>query len=216
MGKVIKHILAESLFFRVFILFIAAWTYLILSYDRADLYYSINDSHSVGFDAVMPWITRMGEAWLAVPVLIGLFFWKVRYGVMAVVAFGGATAITQVLKRWVFDAPRPSVVFEKMMDTFQLTEGVELHSSLSFPSGHTTSAFAVFCLLSLLLLRHKYLGFVFAFLAIMVGFSRCYLFQHFPEDVLFGSIIGTVTSMLVYSYFSTKSFGEKGILNLRA
>jgi membrane-associated phospholipid phosphatase len=36
----------------------------------------------------------------------------------------------------------------------------------------------------------------------LAGYSRCYLFQHFPVDVLAGSMLGTSSSLVVYYWLS--------------
>ena len=70
----------------------------------------------------------------------------------------------------------------------------------SFPSGHATSAFAVFTCL-VLLSNNQFLKFVFFVLALTSAFSRTYLSQHWLVDITFGSIIGTVTATLFYFIF---------------
>jgi membrane-associated phospholipid phosphatase len=63
----------------------------------------------------------------------------------------------------------------------------------SFPSGHTTGAFCLFCFLAILLPpRYKPLGLVCFLVALAVGWSRMYLAAHFFLDVYVGSILATV------------------------
>jgi undecaprenyl-diphosphatase len=40
-------------------------------------------------------------------------------------------------------------------------------------------------------------------LALLVGISRIYNGQHFPEDVLFGSLLGAILSYLIYTFVPT-------------
>lgn len=65
----------------------------------------------------------------------------------------------------------------------------------SFPSKHTTLAFAVAT--SVLLYKRVvgYILFIFAFLA---GFSRIWMGQHFPSDIVGSAILGSLTSSIVY------------------
>ena len=70
--------------------------------------------------------------------------------------------------------------------------GVEVHAIGSFPSGHTTTAFTVF-LIGSLVIQKKWLipvGFIYA---LLVGYSRIYLAQHFPTDVAGGMIAALIT-----------------------
>jgi membrane-associated phospholipid phosphatase len=74
----------------------------------------------------------------------------------------------------------------------------------SFPSGHTTFAFATAT--SLALIERKWYYTVPLYLwAGTVAYSRMHLGVHYPGDVLAGALIGTGTSFLMY-YLSSKIF----------
>jgi undecaprenyl-diphosphatase len=62
----------------------------------------------------------------------------------------------------------------------------------SFPSGHTTVAFA---LASVLGWHNRTLGIIGYALAALVGISRLYLGVHYPSDVLAGAILGTAAGI---------------------
>ena len=65
----------------------------------------------------------------------------------------------------------------------------------SFPSGHTSNAFAIATTLSLT--NKKWYVIVPAYLwATGVGYSRLYLGQHYPSDVLAGAAIGVGSAFL--------------------
>ncbi|MGE7185522.1 undecaprenyl-diphosphatase [Peribacillus sp. NPDC006672] len=65
----------------------------------------------------------------------------------------------------------------------------------SFPSDHTTGAFA----LSLaVLLRHRKIGFGMVLLALLTGISRVYVGHHYPVDVLGSIVVATVVSIFIY------------------
>ncbi len=80
------------------------------------------------------------------------------------------------------------------MDLCWIDPSVELlipvPRDFSFPSGHTSSSFAAS--VSMLLNRKKgkfpILGIGALVLAVLIGFSRMYLYVHFPTDVLAGAI----------------------------
>lgn len=67
----------------------------------------------------------------------------------------------------------------------------------SFPSGHTTAAFAMAGIFSSLGWPVSAVAWL---LATLVGVSRMYLGHHYPLDVLTGAVIGTLAS------FATRAF----------
>jgi len=72
-----------------------------------------------------------------------------------------------------------------------------LHSSNSFPSGHTTSAFALATVLVLIFRKQK-IAIPCLIGATLVAYSRIYLAQHFLQDTIAGALIGTLFGMLSY------------------
>ena len=65
----------------------------------------------------------------------------------------------------------------------------------SFPSGHTLSSF---CAASILFHYDKRLGIPSFGVAILIAFSRLYLYVHFPTDVFAGILIGVAFGMIVF------------------
>ena len=87
--------------------------------------------------------------------------------------------------------PRPWVAYEGDLVCLQHV------SSTSFPSGHTSLAFATATSLSLV--YPKWYVAVPAYLwAGAVGYSRMYVGAHFPSDVLAGALLGTASALLVH------------------
>jgi membrane-associated phospholipid phosphatase len=70
----------------------------------------------------------------------------------------------------------------------------------SFPSGHATSAFAIFTSLALVS-NNKFLKIIFFLFAFLSAFSRTYLSQHWLVDITIGSLIGTLFSLVLYFAF---------------
>jgi membrane-associated phospholipid phosphatase len=75
-------------------------------------------------------------------------------------------------------------------------KGVTHIGFASFPSGHSTTIFALATLLCIFAKDWR-LKIVCLLCAVLVGYSRLYLGQHFLGDVLMGSCIGIVTAVLV-------------------
>lgn len=65
----------------------------------------------------------------------------------------------------------------------------------SFPSKHTTLAFAV---ATSVVLYKRVMGSVMFILAFLAGFSRIWMGQHFPSDIVGSAFLGSLTSIVVY------------------
>jgi membrane-associated phospholipid phosphatase len=105
-----------------------------------------------------------------------------------------------VLKQYIYpNRPRPWALYSKT-DIVHLVPGFTPYTNNSFPSGHTATAFCMAAILACIYPRLK-LGWLFMIMALMVGYSRIYLSQHFFMDVYFGSMIGTVSAFVFYYYF---------------
>lgn len=97
-----------------------------------------------------------------------------------------------------------------------MTVGQNVESDKSFPSGHTTAAFASMTALFLTgNKKYSWAAFIFAFL---MAVARIYLVVHFASDVLagvavgvLGGILGTLLAGLIPDQFydSPRPFGKK-------
>ena len=77
------------------------------------------------------------------------------------------------------------------------------HAWISFPSGHSATAFSVAWTLGLAFPRYRLLFFIWA---AMIAFSRIATTQHYVSDVLAGSLLGVAsTSFLYHRYFRKPS-----------
>lgn len=195
-------IIKNRSFFIVYLLAFIAVGILMLLYSKAELMQWVNAHHWPTGDLFFRYITNLGDGAFAVVVIIILLFRSFRFALMGIVSFLLSTLVVRGLKQLVFsDSLRPLKYFEHSTWQYRIIDGLDIHSYNSFPSGHSTTAFAIFCLLALVD-ESKSRGWFFALIAIITAYSRVYLFQHFVEDVYVGSIIGTVSSIIVFVLLS--------------
>jgi membrane-associated phospholipid phosphatase len=191
-------------FFLPYFLFLLAGGIFQLSYSKADIFFFINRNYHSLADYFFRYLTHIGDGIFYIGVILFLAAFSYRKALIGVFCFAGSSLLSQLLKKLVFaDELRPKAFFEKSMHTLHVVEGVTLHAYNSFPSGHATTAFSVFCLLTILF-RNKQLGYLWFVLAFLAGYSRVYLSQHFFGDIYAGSLIGVMSTVLLY-YWLTKT-----------
>ena len=103
-----------------------------------------------------------------------------------------ASLITLALK-FTIDRPRP-------FHTYDFIEKLSAGGSPSFPSGHTTEAFA-FAVALCFAFPRWYIIIPSLIWASAVGYTRMSLGVHYPSDVMAGAILGIATA-----YFCTRAF----------
>lgn len=203
-----KQFLEENkIFLTLYLVFLLIGGIIIGTFEKGNEILYFNSLHTAFFNEVFKWITRLAEGPMFLFII--LITIRVSYGKGMVLALNAALvfAVTFLLKVYVFaDSMRPSVLFEGKVD-LNFVQGVEVLRFNSFPSGHTSSAFGVFFMLSLLA-KDKRWSFLFFTLAILVGISRVYLLQHFFRDVYAGSLVGVIVGSVFYLSFVRSAFYE--------
>lgn len=142
-------------------------------------------------DFWMPKITALGNAgfiWAAAALALLCSKKYRRYGVMLLAGLLlGLLAGNTFLKNF-FARPRPCWLDE----TVPLL--ITRPSDYSFPSGHTMAA-AIGA--TVLTAADRRFGWAAIPLAVLIAFSRMYLYVHFPSDILGGAVLGVAIGMLV-------------------
>jgi membrane-associated phospholipid phosphatase len=187
-------------FFLPFLLWIVGGAMLQAYFTHEELFLAINRAHAPWADVAMTGVTYIGDGiTFAIMLAFILAFRKYKLFLTAGTVLLIVTLIVQIAKHY-YNEPRPSLYFAHTPALVHTIEWVRVHGTCSFPSGHTTTAFAMFTFLALIC-RNKISGFAFLTLALLAAYSRIYLAQHFFVDVYVGSIIGTTGSLVVYSLF---------------
>ncbi|MDD7409561.1 MAG: phosphatase PAP2 family protein [Anaerovoracaceae bacterium] len=141
-------------------------------------------------DWIMPYITTLGNhgyIWIGITILFLCFKKTRKLGLaMAVGLLIQFIVINPIIKPLV-ERPRPFTI----NTAHQLL--ISAPEDFSFPSGHTGAGFAV---VSALFFGKNRLWIPALILALLVSFSRMYLYVHYPSDILVGALIGIASGWL--------------------
>ena len=173
-------------------------------------------------DFIMPIITLFGDAgifWIACAVVL-LFFPKTRkIGLSMGIAMAMGLLVCNVTLKPLVARIRPyDFQIKELGKTWNdiLLAGkllVETPHDFSFPSGHTIASFEA---ATVLLINNKKfkVGIPALILAILIAFSRLYLYVHYPTDVIASVILGTLFALIgnaLAGLIAPKMrFGKKG------
>lgn len=199
-----KHFFSENKYFLIpYLLFFIGFATAIIFTDKASLHLWLNGFHTPLLDVFFKYITKVGE-WIPYLVVAVLLFYKLGTSIFVLIGQLASGLVTQILKYFI-NAPRPKLFFAEnfSLDVLPMVNGVHLHSNYSFPSGHTTAIFALFISIALLT-KNKMLKCLYLILAVLSAYSRIYLSQHFPIDVLIGSFIGVSVVSALWIWRSPK------------
>lgn len=140
-------------------------------------------------DAAMAAVSRIGGGviWIMIGIAL-LFFKKYRFcGLAMLCAMAAALLLTEFAVKLLVLRERPYLLNP------EIVLAVSEPSGTSFPSAHTSTSFAS----AVPLFRGKRLwGILGCCFAALVGFSRLYLYVHFPSDVLAGAVLGVGIGLL--------------------
>jgi membrane-associated phospholipid phosphatase len=164
----------------------------------------LNQFHSPALDTIFMYMTLMGHGLFNVAVSLFLFIFlrKSRLSALVLVTFVISGICAQLLKK-IIGAPRPSVALAGSgYDHF--LPGISHGGYESFPSGHTTTIFALCMVLALCTYDGRKQTILFG-IAMITAYSRIYLGCHFLSDVLAGAVLGSVVSLLTLRFTALRA-----------
>lgn len=139
-------------------------------------------------DTVMPFVTmcgNMGIFWVAIALIISAKAKYRRCSITMLIGLIVGVIIGNLIIKNAVQRDRPCWI----VDVSDML--ISNPQDFSFPSGHTLSSF---CAASILFYYDKRLGVPSFAAAILIAFSRMYLYVHFPSDILGGAMLGVITA----------------------
>ena len=184
--------------------------------------YDIGGGFFTPFFEIISELGHGGIPLIILSLILMLFNRTRRYGTAMLFGLAIGALITNCCLKILIARARPYSDETKAFfntDLYQklwMTVGQNVESDKSFPSGHTTAAFASMTALFLTgNKKYSWAAFIFAFL---MAVARIYLVVHFASDVLagvavgvLGVILGTLLAGLIPDQFydSPRPFGKK-------
>lgn len=224
-----KFLRQNGLFLTLCLLLIVALSVALGYIPKPELHLLLCDRHTAVRDVFYKYYTQVGE-WFPYVVCVALLFYKAGWAVFTTAGTLLSGLVTQIIKR-IVNAPRPVTYFaDNYPDVvLPLVNGVHVSHHHSFPSGHTTTFFALF--FALCIIGTSYIAYRYAHksatqnsnntpnnhnstqsvlcsiawqilcfvLATLGAYSRIYLSQHFAADILAGMCVGILITILLYA-----------------
>ena len=183
---------------------------LLLFFPKGELHLLLCQPHTPFLDTIVPIFSDLVD-WLPYLLVFLLLFYRAGWATFLASNLLLSTLIVQPIKHLI-NAPRPLTWFaENMPDAvLPLVDGVKMNLWLSFPSGHTTTFFVLFFIISISLCsencKGKYILSLLCFLLATFGaYTRIYLSQHFTLDIFAGILIASFSTILLYYFLVLKT-----------
>jgi len=146
-------------------------------------------------DVIMPIITMFGDGgifWIACAVILLCIPKTRKTGLGMGLALVMGLIVCNITLKPLVQRIRP---YDFQQEYFQVTIQLltERMHDFSFPSGHTIASFEA---ATVLLINNKKLGIPAMILAVLIAFSRLYLYVHYPTDVIFSIFAGILFAFI--------------------
>lgn len=133
-------------------------------------------------------LNNHGEMWLLLCAVLLTFKKTRKFGLLCLVGLGLEFILSDFIIKNIIARPRPFI-------EVAYTLPIKAPGGYSMPSGHSASSFLMVGMFFGYSQKGKWAVLV---LALLMAFSRLYLFVHYPSDVLVGILIGLLCSWVMY------------------
>ncbi len=106
------------------------------------------------------------------------------------------TGLSVNLIKIIFGKARPILLKREEIFGFEWFVSPSAYNYHSFPSGHTTTAFTIATVLTLMFPRYAVAFYMYA---VTMAISRVLNWDHYVSDVIAGAMFGTILTLLLYS-----------------
>lgn len=153
----------------------------------------------LALDILMPNITALGNAgaiWLLAAVVLIITKKYRRQGLFLLLGLAASVLVGNVLLKNLIARPCPCRIDPCRIDT-SVPLLIANPTDYSFPSGHTLSSVISAVILAK---TDRRFGYAAIPLAVLIAFSRLYLYVHFPSDVLVAAVLGIIIGHLIFRF----------------
>ncbi len=172
-------------------------------------------------DRIMLLLTYSGDGHIQIPIIIFLAInKKTRSAGLAIIASFLVSGGIRLLIKDIVDRPRPSNFEWANPITWpgglpggpdgwlSRTFDVIPYGNSSFPSGHSTTSFAIAITVAWIVYKTEYawIGWATMIWATLVGLSRIYIGVHYPGDVLSAIALAAICSTALVLLFQNKGW----------
>lgn len=201
----IKDVIQQiRLFFIIYLILLCCCFIVKLLFSKEQIYFTVNSHYSNWADAVAPYLTDLGLGWTTIIISVVLTLFSYRKGFILVTSYAVTSLSAQVIKH-IVGADRPKLYFQNQLSRIHFVKGMYIDMHNSFPSGHTVTAFSTAVVLTYFA-KNKQWGIVCLIAAILIGYSRMYLSEHFFEDVMAGSAWGVFITIFWLRWLDSREF----------